>query len=80
LQHSLRRVAAHRVLPEAQRFSTLDMFPIFQPTGLLWLGDRLACLLACDCGIVQTPDAEKLNAPKFTSRLSNDEIFPIQCL
>jgi hypothetical protein len=84
---------AHRVLPEAQRFSTLNMVPIFRPTGPLWLGDRLVCLLAAVellrmregrgayspaiAGIVQTLGAEKVNAPKFTSRLSNGEIFPL---
>ena len=84
---------AHHVLPETQRFSTRDIVPIFQPTGLLWLGDRLVCLLAAGellrmregrsayspaiAGIVQTPDAEKLNAPKFTSRLSNGESSPL---
>ncbi len=84
---------AHHVLPETQRFSTRDIVPIFQPTGLLWLGDRLVCLLAAVellrmregrstyaptiAGIVQTLDAEKLNAPKFTRRLSNGEIFPL---
>jgi hypothetical protein len=85
----------HRVLPEAQRFGTRDIVPAAcQPTRLLWLGDRLACLLsavellrmregrsaysAAIARIVQTPDAERLNAPKFTHRLSNDEIFPIQ--
>jgi len=84
---------AHRVLPEAQRFSTRDIVPIFQPTGLLWLGDRLVCLLSavellrmregrsayCPAiaDIVQTPDAEQLNAPKFTRRLSNGESFPL---
>lgn len=84
---------AHRVLPETQRFSTRNIVPIFQPTGLLWLGERLACLLAAVellrmregrsayspaiAGIVQTPDAEQLNAVKFTPRLSNGEIFPL---
>jgi hypothetical protein len=57
-------------------------------------GQKLACLLSAVellrmredrraysvaiARIVQTPDAEWLNAPKFTSRLTNDEIFPIQ--
>lgn len=84
---------ARRVLPEAQRFSTLNMVPISQPTRLLWLGDRLVCLLAAVellrmregrsaycraiADIVQTSGAEKLNAPKFTRRLSNGEIFPL---
>jgi TniQ len=86
---------ARRMLPEVQRFSTLDRVPSFQPTKLLWLGDRLACLLAavellrmregrsayCPAiaGIIQTPDAGKLNAPKLTRRLriSNGEIFPL---
>ena len=83
----------HRMLPEAQRFGTRDIVPAFQPTGLLWLGDRLACLLsavellrmregrraysAAIARIVQTPEAETLNAPKFTRRLSNGEIFPL---
>lgn len=76
---------AHRMLPEVQRFSTLDRVSSFQPTKLLWLGDRLACLLAavellrmregrnayCPviAGIVQTPDAGTLNALKLTRRL-----------
>jgi hypothetical protein len=84
---------ARCVLPEAQRFSTLDMVPVFQPTQMLWLGERLVCLLAavellrmrehqsayCPAiaSIVQTPDAGKSNAAKFTSRLSNGEIFPL---
>jgi hypothetical protein len=84
---------ARCALPEAQRFSTLDMVPVFQPTQMLWLGERLVCLLAavellrmrehqsayCPeiASIVQTADAGKSNAPKFTSRLSNDEIFPL---
>ena len=83
----------HRVLPEAQRFGTRDIVPAFQPAGLLWLGDRLACLLsavellrmregrrpysAAIARSVQTPEAGNLSAPKFTSRLSNDEIFPL---
>ena len=83
----------HRVLPEAQRFGTRDIVPAFQPAGLLWLGDRLACLLSAVellrmregrsayapaiAGIVQTPNAGKLKAPKFTGRLSNGEIFPL---
>jgi hypothetical protein len=80
-------------LPEAQRFGTRDIVPAFQPAALLWLGDRLACLLSAVellrmregrsayapaiARIVQTPDAERLNAPKFRRRLSNGEIFPL---
>ena len=82
------------VLSEAQRFGTRDIVPAFQPAGLLWLGDRLACLLSAVellrmregrsayapaiARIVQTSDAEKLNAPKFRRRLSNGEIFPLE--